>query len=360
MSPDVLLVSEDPALLKKHQYVARSGGRLEPLFEPGAFSASSEVPGSHLHGGFVNFEELAHGLSHGGAPNIPIDSGPQEQATQKLAIDGESADSDAMFRTTARLVEVYATVTDDRDRYIDDLSRDHFSVADSGQPVTTVSFENRLTSISCALVLDTTESMREALPALKNAALKLIGSLRPTDAVAVYRLGQGFSQLQPFTPDKVAAKRAVLESDASGMTALYDALVFVNRDLSARTGKKVIVVITDGDDNFSTLTRDLAIRRAEMVGVPIYTLPMGAAIKNPALLQELVALSQATGGVAYPIESIKDIESTFENVIQGLPHGYLLTVQPPPVEDTAWRSIEVILNPSKGRRVRARLGYYPR
>ncbi|HUA84216.1 MAG TPA: VWA domain-containing protein [Bryobacteraceae bacterium] len=326
------------------------------MFEPGTLSASSEVPGSHLQGGFVNFETLVQGLSHGAVPDIPVDSSAREQATQKPAI---ATDSNALFRTTARLVQVYALVTDDRGRYMDDLSRDQFTVLDNGQPVTTVAFENRVTGISCALILDTTESMRAALPALKNAALGLIGSLRSTDAVAVYGLGNGFSQLQPFTLDKAAAKRAVLESDASGMTALYDALVYVNRDLSARTGKKVMVVITDGDDNFSTLTRDIAIRRAEMNGVPIYTLPMGTAIKNPTLLKELIALSQATGGVSYPIESIKEIESTFEKVLQDLPHGYLLTVQPPPVEDTGWRSIEVILNPSKGQRVRARSGYYP-
>jgi Ca-activated chloride channel family protein len=90
--------------------------------------------------------------------------------------------------------------------------------------------------------------MQNALPPLKSAALKLIGEMRPTDAVAVYSFNVAVTELQPFTTDKAAAERAILRIRAEGATALYDALVRVNRDLAGRTGKKAIVVFTDGSD----------------------------------------------------------------------------------------------------------------
>ena len=99
--------------------------------------------------------------------------------------------------------------------------------------------------------------------------------------MAVYAFNAAVTELQPFTTDKRAAERAVLRAHALGGTALYDALVRVNRDLAARTGKKAIVVFTDGDDNLSTLTAEIAIARAKAAGAPIYTIAQGEALRRP-------------------------------------------------------------------------------
>ena len=161
-------------------------------------------------------------------------------------------------------------------------------------------FENGAAALSCGLLLDTSQSMDAALPALKGAARKLIAGLRPDDAVAVYSLTGGISELQPFTTDKVAAVRAVMRAELGEMTALYDGLVRVNRDLAGRTGKKVIVVLTDGEDTASTLSAETAILRADR-GVPIYTIAQGHAVAHSTLLKELGGISQATGGLAFTI-----------------------------------------------------------
>src|SRR6185369_10977234 len=141
-----------------------------------------------------------------------------------------------------------------------------------------------------------------SLPALKNAALRLIAELRPEDSVAVYNFSNAITELQPFTADKSSAKRSVLGTRAYGDTALYDALARVGQDLVGRAGKKVIVLFTDGKDNSSTLNPDDAIQRAKANGVPIYTIAQGEAIGHKDLLEQLAGISKATGGEAFAIE----------------------------------------------------------
>ena len=165
-------------------------------------------------------------------------------------------------------MEVYTTVVDGRGRYVDNLTVNQFSVLEEGQAKPVFAFENHNAAVSVALLFDTTGSMVDALPSLKSAALQLVNELRPTDTVAVYSFADAVTELQPFTEDKEAAKRAILKTHAQGITALYDALVRVNHDLAARPGKKVILVFTDGSDNSSMLSASTAIDRAKSRGIP--------------------------------------------------------------------------------------------
>jgi Ca-activated chloride channel family protein len=363
LDPEGLLVNEDPHLLSKHKFFAAApNDKLPALFSSSTLNSSSNSPGSYFSGGFTNFEEIARNLAHGGkiregtaAAPVPIESlvgpaGPTEAVT---------VPTEVVFRANGRLVEVYATITDQRGRYADDLPGEQFGILDRGVARQIVAFESRSSKVSCVLLLDTTGSMQAALPALKNAALKLIGDLGPCDWVAVYGFSDTVSELQPFTTDKNAAKRAVLRAQASGNTALYDALTRVTRDLSGRSGKKVIVVFTDGNDNSSTVTTDTAIRRSKEAGVPVYTIAQGAAVTHPAFLKQLAGISKATGGVSFVIREPKEIRGVFEHVSEDLMHGYLLEFQPPPAHDRAWHGIQVVVPGSKNLEVRAREGYYP-
>jgi Ca-activated chloride channel homolog len=189
--------------------------------------------------------------------------------------------------------------------------------------------------------------------------LKLIAELRSIDSVAVYSFADKVTELQPFTSDKTAAERAVLRTSAFGATALYDALVRVNHDLSSRSGKKVIVVFTDGSDNLSVLTTGIAMQRAKSAGVPVYTIAQGDALKSPELLKQLGTLSKSTGGVAFRISGPGEIRKVFETVSQDLMHGYLLAFQPPSVEGHNWRTLEITLSDNRNRKVRSREGYFP-
>jgi Ca-activated chloride channel family protein len=365
LDPQHLLVSEDPRLLSKHRFLVDSDARRLPLFPDSELVPSSAAPGSYLSGGFASFEKVVRKLSRAGRPVERHAANPATEpspgpASPEVA-DGASAISpaDTVFRATGRLVEVYATVKDDRGHYVDDLPGGEFTITEDGQPLQTVAFESRIAAVSVALLFDTTGSMQAALPALRNAALKLIGDLRPIDSVAVYSFNDSVTELQPFTTDKSAAKRAVMRTHALGSTALYDALVRVNLDIAGRTGKKVIVVFTDGSDNCSVLTTDAAILRAKSAGVPIYTIAQGSALGHPELLKQLSGVSKTTGGVAFAIHGPGEIREVFEAVSQDLMHGYLITFQPPPAEGHTWHAIDVVLRGMKGRKVRAREGYYP-
>jgi Ca-activated chloride channel family protein len=370
LDPDGLLVNEDPLLLSKHQFLppavtgslAGQGDKRPPLFSPATLVGSIASPGSYLSGGFVNFEHVASGLATGGklanqpAPTLAARLEPEAGSSP---LETASAPADLVFRTNASLVEVYTTVTDPRGRYVDDLAATQFSILEQGKSKDIQAFETRASAVSVALLLDTTGSMSAALPALKNAALRLIGELRTEDSVAVYSFNKSVSELQAFTTDKEAAMRAVLGTQPFGETALYDALARVSRDLSGRTGKKVIVLFTDGDDNSSTLTTNIAIQRAKAVGVPVFTIAQGEALGHPEYLKQLAEVSKATGGVSFVIREPNEIAGVFEKVSEDLMHGYMLTFQAPSVQDRAWRTIEVVLPGLKGHKVRAREGYYP-
>jgi VWFA-related protein len=366
VNPDSLLISEDPGLMNKHQYVPNTCGTCTssspekmPLFSSAKLLASAAPAGTHVIGGFMHFDGLARNLIPGGhSGNVVPGPGRRTEKPGDSSRGGEAAPTEAVFRTTARLVQVFATITDGRGRYVDGLTREQFTLFDNGKVVPVTAFENETSDLSLALLLDTTESMRASLPALKRAALKIIGSLRSSDSVAVYALSGGITELQPFTADKDAAARSVLKTEPGGLTALYDGLVRVTRDIAGRTGKKAIIVFTDGDDNISTLPAETAILRAKATGVPIYTIAKGTDLHEKTL-QELAAISQSTGGTSFTLHSSSEIGNVFEKVFEDLMHGYVLAFQPPEVEGHDWRPIEVVLNAPKGRKVRARDGYYP-
>lgn len=366
VNPESLLISEDPDLIRKHQFVSEgcdtcgsaSAERLK-LFSAASMLSSDAPPGSRITGGFMHFDNVAKNLVYGG-PLVNVAAAVK--SSPKVALPGAASSSavveETVFRTTARLVQVFATITDSRGRYVDNLPADGFTIMDDGKPVRVAAFENATSDLSCTLLLDTTESMRASLPALKRAALKFIEGLRPNDSVAVYALKDGVTELQSFTTDKNAAARAVLQTEPGGMTALYDGLVRTVRDISVRPGKKAVVAFTDGNDNISMLTGDTAILRAKTAGQPIYTIAKGSDLQDETLGQ-LAAISRATGGMSFAIHSSSEMANVFEKVFQDVMHGYLLAFQPPGAEGHVWHTIEVVLKSPKGRKVPARDGYYP-
>lgn len=358
--PDDLLIAEDPLLLRKHQFVDQGlpagGGALFPLSE---LRVSNVPPGSYLSGGFAQVAEVARKMASGGDA-ASVSSVPAAAAESRPLPSGDAAIAvGEIFRADARLVEVHATLTDGKGRYLDGIPRERFTVFEDGRQQKLQAFESQNTEVSCALLLDTTGSMHAALPALKSAALKLIGELRANDSVAVYSFDHTVTALEPFTTDKRAARRAVLRAYPHGETALHDALARVSRDIAARSGKKVIVVLTDGADNASSLTVEAAVKRAKTVGAPVYAVAQGAALDYPVLLRQLEAVSAATGGLSFGIRNPAQIRGVFESVAADLKHGYLLAYQPAPAGDRSWRRIRVEVKGAKGVRIRAREGYYP-
>jgi Ca-activated chloride channel family protein len=266
---------------------------------------------------------------------------------------------DTVFRVQARLVEVYATVRDHSGRYLDGLPQDRFQVKDNGQVEPVVAFESNTAQLSCAILLDTTDSMAAALPIVKSSVMRMIDELAPDDNVAVYSFSVGLRRLQDFTTENAAAKQAVLRSHASGQTALFDAVSELAREIEPRTGKKAIVVFTDGADNASLLNARSAVQRAKKSGIPVYAIAEGDALKSKELLVEIKEIAETTGGKFHEAHQRSQINGIFQDISGDLGHTYLLAYKPPPSTDQKWRTIELAVSGVKGVKVRAKEGYVP-
>ncbi len=266
----------------------------------------------------------------------------------------------ATYRIDARLVEVYATVVDQRGHFVDGLPQEAFHVLDNGQEQKVKHFESEAEAMHCAILLDTTGSMRGALPRLKNSVMHFIDALGPEDYVAIYTFTEALAIQQDFTRDKDAAKRAVLRIRAGGRTALFNALSETAETMRDQPGKKAMVVFTDGDDNASILNSDAAVKRARMDGVPLFTVAEGQALDCPELKKVLTNLSTSTGGAAFEVDGQKNMQAVFQRISGQLRHMYLLAYTPSlGPSDKDWRRIDVLVDQVQDARVRAKAGYFP-
>ena len=277
-----------------------------------------------------------------------------------LVLTARCEDDLAKFKVDVRLVEVYATVFDHKGHYLDSLERDNFQILEDGTPQRIAIFERGAQNISCAVLIDTTGSMAAALPRVKNSVVKLIDALDPGDSVGIFTFDKRLFARQDFTTDKDAAKRAVLRTRAEGATALFDALSETSEELSKRAGKKALVVFTDGDDNSSILNADAAVARANKLGVPLYSVVEGEAMQSAKLKKLLEELSQHTGGVAYQVKKLDDIDTVFRSIANDLRHLYMISYKPSSTNRNGkWRKIDVQVRDLKDCRVRAKEGYFP-
>ena len=276
-----------------------------------------------------------------------------------FAFGTNGQDATTVIKVQVRLVEVYARILDKKGHFIDGLSRENFEVLEDGKPQQIAAFDSTSQSLSCAILLDTTGSMSEALPRVKNSIVKLIDELGPEDSIAIYTFDQRLVIRQDFTTDKDAAKRAALRTRAEGATALFDALSEAAQELSQRSGKKVLILFTDGDDNSSALNASAAVARAKKAGVPLYTIAEGEATRSRDLRKLLDELSERTGGAAYEVKKPGEIEQVFREISEDVRHLYMISYRPPQgANDGKWRKIDVLVKGPKDCRVRAKEGYF--
>jgi len=275
-----------------------------------------------------------------------------------LALATRCLAQDPTFRDEVKLVEVYATVFE-QGRAVDNLTRDQFEIRDDGKPQPIRVFEATDRALSCALLLDTTGSMRDSIPQLRNAARDFIGALRPADSIGVYSSTDHLEELQEVTPDHVAARRALVRLRAGGRTALFDAVSQLAREFRRRPGKKVIIVLTDGGDNASVLNMKSAAQSARKSGIPVFAIAEGQALRDGTASDLLRKLAESTGGRVYKASKSSDIENVLAAIAKDLQNGYLLAFKVPEEESaTAWHELRIsVKDTARPMQVRARTGY---
>jgi VWFA-related protein len=140
---------------------------------------------------------------------------------------------------------------------------------------------------------------------------------------------------------------------------LFDALSEAAQELSQRSGKKVLILFTDGVDNSSALNASAAVTRAKKAGVPLYTIAEGEATHSKNLRKLLDDLSQRTGGTSYEVKKPGEIEQVFHEISEDLRHLYMISYRPPQGANGGnWRKIDLLVNGPKDYHIRAKEGYF--
>lgn len=270
-----------------------------------------------------------------------------------------SQDEPVVFRAEVRLVEIHVAVFDRGGRALRGLTKGDFEIFDEGERRQPEIFESEESPFSVALLLDASGSMEEDLPLVKRAALTMIQRLRPEDRVAVFCFNDRTMTLAEFTSEQKALSAAIRRLRAEGTTALFDALGRVAPALTARPGKKALVVFTDGDDNASALTLERAVQRFRRESVPVYAIAYGNALKSSKLQDTLEQMARLTGGELLQARRPQDAIGAFERVSRDLTASYLLTFRPPSGRGE-WRRLRVSVPGRRDAWVRHREGYFAR
>jgi Ca-activated chloride channel family protein len=260
------------------------------------------------------------------------------------------------FSSGVSVVEVYASVTDARGEPVTGLRQQDFDVAENGRPQVVSVFAAGDFPLSVAVGIDRSFSMAGArLAGARSAARVFLGELRPEDESAILAIGSTIDTVAPLSSHREAQYEALARLDAFGTTGLYDAIIRAIELTQPARGRRALVLLSDGNDRFSTTTAAAALERARRADVMVYPVALGASA--PPFFEELAAV---TGGRAFHVRDARQLPETLRRVARELRFQYLLGYVPsvPPTAGAAeWRRIQVTVKKA-GVTVRAREGYH--
>jgi len=261
------------------------------------------------------------------------------------------------FTSGVNLVEVYATVTDQRGEPVSGLSASDFHVLEDGMPQTISTFAAGEFPLAVAVGIDRSFSMggkSDRLAIAKSAAHAFVSALRQGDQVMVVAIGSETEVAAPLSTDRAAAFAAIDRLDAWGTTPLYDATLVAIDAVQAGKGRRALVLLSDGTDRYSDTTPTDLVERARRLDVLVYPVAIGPT--RPPVFAELAAV---TGGRSFHAQDPRELNGMLETIARELRVQYLLGYVPAQTERSEWRSIDVKVD-RPNVRVRARDGYYSR
>jgi Ca-activated chloride channel family protein len=279
------------------------------------------------------------------------------------AVVGAVAQETAVFRTEARLVVLHATVKNGRGEMVTDLGRDAFSVYEDGKRQRIALFRNDDVPVSIGLLIDNSGSMRSKRAKVEAAALALVRASNPLDEVFVINFADTLRVDVAMTNDIHALEAGIARVDSIGGTAMRDAIEAGERYLveHATRDRRVLLVITDGNDNASTASAEQIQRLAEARSVSIYgvgVLNAGDPAKAAQARRELNRLSETTGGVAYYADSVDQINEVALDLARQIRNQYTMAYQPAnQALDGSFRRIKVTAAGRETLTVHTRTGY---
>ena len=288
------------------------------------------------------------------------DKNPQSDRDKNLNDQGVF-----VLRQDVDEVLLHATVQDDKNHIVTNLDRSAFTVLEDGKPQNIVSFHNEDIPVAMGIVIDNSGSMREKRNKVNQAALNLVRSSNPKDEVFVVNFNDEYYLDQDFTNDLLKLKEALEKIDARGGTALYDAVVASADHLkrNARLEKKVLFVVTDGEDNASNENLEQAIKQLqEENGPSVYAIGILGDEEHPKRAKRaLETIAQRTGGIAFFPKTLDEVDEISRTVAHDIRNQYTIGYKPTrPRGEGGFRAVKVEAK-AKGHNkmtVRTKSGYY--
>lgn len=298
----------------------------------------------------------------------PAATAPAPTPTPAQAPKDDVDESLITIRRAVDEVNVIFTVTDKHGRFVKDLKRNDFKVVDDAKPALEIkSFRSETDlPLQVGLLVDASNSVRDRFKFEQESAIEFLNQMiRPkSDRAFVIGFDVTPEVTQDFTESTELLSKGVRSLRPGGGTAMYDALYFACRDKllkapSRGTVRRAIILLSDGDDNQSHVSREEAIEMAQRAEVIVYTISTnitGARAKGDKILERI---AEATGGRSFFPFQIRDVADAFAEIQDELRSQYALSYKPADFrQDGRYRTIEILAADKKSLRVRARRGYY--
>jgi len=284
--------------------------------------------------------------------------------------DANAGKQGSIIKIDVGLVVLHTSVLDDRGKFADGLKEENFRIFEDKVEQKLTTFKREDVPVSMGLVIDNSGSMRDKRPQVNAAALTFVQTSNPQDEAFVVNFNDDYylDTEHDFTSNIEEMKEALERIDARGLTALYDAIIgSLDHLKKGHKDKKVLLLITDGDDDFSHHTLQDTIAEAQHSEAIIYAIGLfGKDDMTKSKIRHaqrvLQQLADATGGAAFFPEDVGDTEAICTQIAHDIRNQYTLAYYPTnTAQDGSFRAVSVQVLPPKGMgklTVRTRSGYY--
>ncbi len=280
------------------------------------------------------------------------------------ALFAQTSGDDAVFRTDTHLVVLHASVVDKSGKLVTNLGQNAFKVYENGSEQTIKVFRREDVPVSLGILIDDSGSMREKRAKVGAAALALVKASNPQDEVFIVNFNDEAYLDVPFTNDIQKLQEGLQKIDSRGGTAMRDAISMSIDYLKdkGKKDKKVILVVTDGNDTASLETLEKLVQKARQSEILIYAIGIlgeEEPRESKKAQRALKALTEASGGMVYYPKLLPEVEKLSLDVAQEIRNQYTIAYSPSiQALDGSFRQIKVTVNGPGRPSVRTRNGYY--
>ena len=279
----------------------------------------------------------------------------EDRVAQKIAVFGEGNKTPQRIIAAPQEAALPKTVEPDA------AATPSGPAANPDPTVSLDSIGSALTGANVFILFDTSNYMYRGFVYAQDAIANFVRSLDGPDRVAFYAYSRDLSRATVLTDDRVQILRGVRATTAGDYAALYNSLLLTLKDAGTFTGRKAVVVFSNGPDNASMVPPEDVRELAQADGIPIYMISTRDAKIEPVSAAAFTRISASTGGEVYFAKSWQEEEQAFSAIRNDLAHIYSIYYYPQPNPNNGWRAITVKLTGKrmKGYHIRTRSGYRP-